>query len=110
MDEKEEKMNKKLESLLQLANKAAKLSYGFDATERSCRNGKASLVLLAKDLGNSSLKGFLNISSANNVAIKKIGTKKDFGRILNRREVGIISVNDKNFADGILKLLINLEE
>jgi len=110
MVKKEEKMRKKLESFLQLANKAGKLSFGYDATERSCRSGKASLVCLATDLGKSSKKGFHRISSANNVAVKEIGTKKDFGRILNRREVGIISVNDKNFADGILKFLINLEE
>ncbi|HCX72229.1 MAG TPA: hypothetical protein DHM37_00765 [Candidatus Cloacimonas sp.] len=110
MAKKEEKMEKKLESLLQLANKAGKLSFGYDAVERSCRSGKAALLLLAKDLGHSSRKGFLNISSATNLTVREIGTKLDFGRILNRREIGIISVNDKNFADGILKFLINLEE
>ncbi|MDY6915168.1 MAG: ribosomal L7Ae/L30e/S12e/Gadd45 family protein [Candidatus Cloacimonadota bacterium] len=103
-------MNNELKSLLQLAKKAGKLSYGYDAAERSCRNGDSALILMAKDLSARTQKGFSYNANAYNINFKEVGTKKDFGIILNRKEVGIISINDKNFAEGILKSLINSEE
>jgi hypothetical protein len=70
-------MEGKIINLLHLARKSGKLQFGFDACEKSCFKGKS-----------------------------RLGTKKLFGESFKTRDVGIISIEDHNFAKGIIRLIV----
>ncbi|KQC06574.1 MAG: hypothetical protein APR54_07020 [Candidatus Cloacimonas sp. SDB] len=64
------------------------------------------MLLMAEDLSSRQKSNLRNIADANNVKLVEFGSKEILGNSLKLRDVGIISVEDKNFARGIvLKLL-----
>lgn len=99
-------MEDKVMNLLHLARKAGKLQFGFDACERSCFSSHAKLVIYASDLSHNTLKNLIEMVQANNVKSIELSTKKNFGSTFKIRETGIITVNDSNFAKGILSLIV----
>ena len=99
-------MEDKILNLLHLARKAGKLQFGFDACERSCFSSQAKLVIYASDLSLNTRKNMIKIIQANNVKSIELSTKKNFGSAFKIRETGIITVNDSNFAKGILSLIV----
>lgn len=108
MDKKTQKaiVIEKVLNLLHLCRKAGKLETGFDACQRSCSQGRSNLLLMAEDLSSRQKSNLRNIADANNVKLVEFGSKEILGNSLKLRDVGIISVEDKNFARGIvLKLL-----
>ena len=99
-------MEGKIINLLHLARKACKLQFGFDACEKSCFKGKSRLVLYVSDLAENSKSKLINMVHANNTKAIEIGTKKLFGESFKTRDVGIISIEDHNFAKGIIRLIV----
>ncbi|MBN2828748.1 MAG: ribosomal L7Ae/L30e/S12e/Gadd45 family protein [Candidatus Cloacimonetes bacterium] len=115
MDTKKETMvepeteKQKVISLLQLARKAGKLGKGFDSTIRSCRSRKAFIVLIAKDLSESSRKRVLYLTEETGVPVFEMFTKSEMSELFDSQEIGILSVNDVNFAQGLKKYLHPLQ-
>ncbi len=111
MDKKEETMvNKeatqnKIKSLLQFARKAGVVQIGFDASVRCCLKGKCELIMYAEDLAENSCKRLLRVIDETGVPAFEVLTKKDMSELFDRQEIGIISVNDVNFANGLKKHL-----
>ncbi len=99
-------MENKILNLLHLARKAGKLQFGFDACERACFSSHAKLVIYASDLSQNTRKNLIKMVQTNNVKIIELGTKKNFGSAFKIRETGIMTVNDSNFAKGILSLIV----
>ena len=96
-------MDDKIINLLHMARKAGKLKSGFDACERSCFTNNAKLLIHASDLAEKRKNHLLNLASANNVKIIEYGSKSLFGSVFKIRDIGIICIEDANFAKGILR-------
>jgi ribosomal protein L7Ae-like RNA K-turn-binding protein len=94
----------KMIKLLHLARRARKMVFGFDACKRSVSAGHSHLVILASDLVNRSKQEMIAIAEANGVQWLQAGTKDAFGSAFQARDIGIISVEDANFAKGIRKI------
>lgn len=91
-------------SLLGFAAKAGKLSFGTHATEFSVSSGKAALVIAAEDISEKSIKELKFKANKENVPV--IVTHGIDSETLSHRvgkKCGILAVNDKGFADSILK-------
>ena len=98
-------MEDKVINLLHMARKARKLKSGHDACERSCFSNDAKLLIYASDLAEKRKKHLLDLANANNVKIIEYGSKPLFGREFKIRDIGIICIEDANFAKGILRLI-----
>ena len=96
-------MEDKVINLLHMARKARKLKSGYDACERSCFSNNAKLLIYAYDLAEKRKKHLLDLSNANNVKIVEYGSKSLFVREFKIRDIGIICIEDANFAKGILR-------
>ncbi len=91
-------------SLLGFAAKAGKLSFGTHATEFAISSKKANLVLTAEDISEKTVKELKYRADKNGIkVISLIGI--DTGSLSSRvgKSCGIVAVNDKGFADAILK-------
>ncbi len=96
------KVNNKILTLLGFAAKAGKLSYGMDMSRLAVKTGKSFLVVCAFDVSEKSKKeiGFHTHNKnvpfivLDDVSIETVS--KSVGR-----KCGIISVNDKSFAEAI---------
>ncbi|MDO9577822.1 MAG: ribosomal L7Ae/L30e/S12e/Gadd45 family protein [Candidatus Cloacimonadales bacterium] len=93
----------KVLNLLHICRKAGKLTLGYDACERSCFSGLSKLILVAADLAENQKERIITLAEAYNVKWAEIGTKQILGAAFKTRDLGIISVDDQNFAKGIKK-------
>ena len=93
----------KIISLLHMARKAGKILFGFDACERACLKGKAFLILAAGDLADRQKASLRTVAEANNVKFFEFASKHYLGTAFKIRDIGIICVQDKNFASGIVQ-------
>lgn len=99
-------MKTKVLTLLGFAAKAGKLNYGFEATIGSLKLKKSSLVLTANDLSPKSLKEIKYFTDKFGVAhISLEGTDMKTLSDAVGRKCGIVSVNEKGFAESILNTL-----
>ncbi|MFC1887516.1 L7Ae/L30e/S12e/Gadd45 family ribosomal protein [Candidatus Cloacimonadota bacterium] len=99
-------VSEKVLGLLHLARKAGALEFGFDACQRACMRGKVKLILTARDLSGRQKQSLKTLAEANNVKYREFGSKQMLGNAFNLRDVGVISVKDRNFASGIVSKLI----
>jgi len=110
MDKKEKEIvEQKAISMIQLARKAGKVKFGFDAVRKSCETGKSFLVLAAVDLAKRSRNRLKIIAQGCNVRMIDFACKLDYAKIFDSRELGLISIEDQNFARGIIRILDRLE-
>lgn len=102
-------MNKFL-NFIGICKKSGKISLGFESCIESIKKNNSFLILFVSDLSPKTLKKF-------NEAIEKFEVKKinvnlkmqDFYTIL-KRNVGIISINDKTLAEKVKNLYLELKE
>jgi ribosomal protein L7Ae-like RNA K-turn-binding protein len=93
----------KVLNLLHMCRKAGKLKFGFDSCERSCYSGYSKLILVASDLAEKQKLKMTELAEAYNVKWAEVGTKEILGEAFKLRNLGVISVDDQNFAKGIKK-------
>ncbi|MBC8385308.1 MAG: ribosomal L7Ae/L30e/S12e/Gadd45 family protein [Candidatus Cloacimonetes bacterium] len=101
--EEQEIKQQKAMNLLHLAMKAGKLQQGFDACERSCNRNFSSLLIMAEDVSERTKKRIIELGKKTNTKTVEFGSLDFFGNAFNKRNIGIISVDDPNFTKGILK-------
>lgn len=101
---KEDVKTKKVMGLLHIARKAGKLKLGFDACERSMFAGISKLVIVATDISDKTRQRLDNLTEDTNIRKVEFGTKDLYGTEFNIRNVAIISIEDKNFAKGVIRL------
>ena len=95
--------NKKIISMLQIAKKAGKISYGIEAVRKSTFRKNAKLIVIASDIAERTLKdvkGFSNKIPIEDISLSKV----KLGEFLGRKELAVLSVTDVNFANGIKRL------
>jgi len=98
-------MESKIFFLLHLAKKAGKLKFGMAEVERSCSYKRARLVLIAKNLSNNSRKKVEKIKEISKISFLEYSTKEKFSFEFQKRDLGILILEDINFAKGISDLL-----
>ena len=97
-------MNSKILTLLGFCSKAGKMSYGMDASVESLKKGKSNLVVVASDVSQKSLKEITFNAEKAKVKVTVLGdTNIDTLSHAVGRKCGILSVNDKGFAEAIEK-------
>ncbi len=98
----------KIKTLLQFALKAGRLSIGITSVTKSVLYKKARLIIIASDCGTNIDKKLNTVLKNGKVDVYRSSSDKDsLGSILNYNEVSVVSVNDENFAKGILKKIKN---
>ena len=97
-------MKNKILTLMGFASKAGKLSYGFDATLLSIKSKKSKLVVMSDEISEKSRKEMQFYSQKYNIDFILL-EGMDIQTVSEAvgRKCGIISVNEKGFAQAILK-------
>lgn len=95
-------LNNKILSLMGFAAKAGKLAFGFDKSAQSLKEKKSFLIVTAEDISQKSLKEikfFADKSGVKHITLNGV----DIFTLSNAvgRKCGVISVNDKGFAEAM---------
>ena len=95
-------MTNKIITLLGFAAKAGKLSFGFQSSVTAITLRKSKLVLTAADISEKTAKEVRFFANQNKIEEKTL-KNIDIQALTNAvgRKCGVVSVNDKNFADSI---------
>jgi hypothetical protein len=93
-----------MEDIIRLAYKAGKLSIGRTQVMKSIR--KSKLIIMTYDFSSKEklVKVFKKLKKPFLIVNK---SKVEIGEVLNRGEVGIISINDENFSKLLKRRLDN---
>lgn len=89
-------------SRLGFARKAGKLSLGFAASKEACLAGKAKLIAVAKDVSEKSEKE-IRYFCRGKIPVGRIDKTIDEMSAAIGARAGIVSVNDRGFADALKK-------
>ena len=100
-----EAKQQKVLNLLHLVRKAGKLKLGFDSCERSVLSGKSKFLIYCSDLSKNTQNRLQNLLNEQKIKSQEFGTKSLFGNAFKTKDLGIISIEDKNFASGIIRLI-----
>lgn len=94
-------MNNKVNTLIQFAKRAKKVSYKQTLGFHLLKN-KVGVVLVASDISENTLKEF---SSFKKVKFLTYLTKEELGLVLSKEQVSIVGILDFNISKQIIKLL-----
>lgn len=100
----EKQTEEKIMNLLHLSRKAGKLAMGMFECEKLIARNRCYLVLVSGDFSENNRNKIVSMARKNKIVCKDFLTKKQLGFAMGRNELGVLSIKDKNFADGILKL------
>lgn len=100
-------MNDRILSLLGICRRAGKLVIGADPSVESILKHKSMLIIYASDFSPKSSKPVLEAAHKNNVKTLKINRNKDELSFALGKLCGVLSVEDKGFADKLTKLIEN---
>lgn len=96
-------MNNKTLSFISLATKAGKVSSGEFSVEKTIKERKACLVIVAEDASEHTKNKFVNMCNFYNVPIFFFGTKDELGHFTGKELRATLAVTDEGFAKGIAK-------
>lgn len=91
--------------MLGLCRKAKKLSMGHDACKAAVTSGKAKLCLICSDSSQRVFEEFETLCERSCVALFRISPTIDEMHHIIGYKSGIITINDENFADSVIKKL-----
>ncbi len=98
-------MTDKLLSLLGLCRRAGKLALGADPAVDSMKSHKSRLIIYACDFSHNSIKPVLEQAHKSNIKVLEIKrTKAELSHSLGKL-CGVVSVEDKGFADKLIGLI-----
>ncbi|MDO5294335.1 MAG: ribosomal L7Ae/L30e/S12e/Gadd45 family protein [bacterium] len=98
-------MQNKVLSYVGLATKAGKIASGEFLTEKTVKEKKAFLVIVAGDASDNTKKMFTNMCTHYKVPIYFIEDKEALGHAMGKQFRASLAVLDKGFADAIKKQL-----
>ncbi len=101
-----QKIEKKMLSLLGLATKAGKIVSGEFPTETAIKSGTATLVVIAQDASNNTKKLFQDKCSFYNIPIMILGTKEELGHAIGKEYRASLAILDAGFSEAMIKLKI----
>ena len=98
-------MNSKLAGLLGLCRKSGKLACGATAVEIAIKRKSCFLVIIAEDCGESIKRKISGMCETSGLEYKIMFNKDWLGEAAGLEGKAVIAVKNKDFAQGILKLL-----
>ena len=98
-------MNDRILSLLGLCRRAGKLVIGADPTIESINRGKSKIVIFAGDFSKNSIKPVLTAAHSGNIKAFCINRSKDELSFAPGKLCGVLSVEDKGFAEKLSQLI-----
>lgn len=98
------KQNKVLQ-MLGLAKRAGEVVSGEFMTERTIKDGKAKLVLVAEDASDNTRKMFRNMCEFYKVKIYEYSNKEELGHAIGNEMRASLAITNEGFAQAILKHL-----
>lgn len=78
---------------------------GMDNTIDSIMKKKCKLIICAQDIGVNSYKKIKKFSIENEIKLVEFGTKDELGKVFGKKSVGLVSINEGNFAKRLQNLL-----
>ncbi len=95
----------KVLSLLGIAQKAGRVVSGEFSVEKAVKEGKACLVLVAKDASDNTKKMFRNMCSYYEVPVYVHSEKETLGHCIGKQFRASLAVTDVGFANALKKQL-----
>ncbi len=95
----------KVLSLLGIAQKAGRVVSGEFSVEKAVKEGKACLVLVAKDASDNTKKMFCNMCSYYEVPVYVHSEKETLGHCIGKQFRASLAVTDVGFANALKKQL-----
>lgn len=91
----------KVLSMLGLAAKAGAIASGEFSTEKSVKEGKAFLVIVAEDASDNTKKNFRDMTTFYEVPMYMYSSKEMLGHAIGKELRASLAVNNENFAASI---------
>lgn len=101
---------KKIYSLLGLSTKAGRLASGEFMTEKSVKEKRACLVIVASDASQNTKKMFRDMCEYYGVPCYNFATKETLGAAIGKEFRASLAVNDEGMANAIKKHLDTLQK
>lgn len=89
--------------LVGLANRAGKIKAGSFLAREAVRTGSSRLIIVAHDASDNVKKRFKNACKFYGVKYLEYADKASLGRFSSKSEAAVISINDPDFAKGIIE-------
>lgn len=93
----------KVLSMIGMARRANAVSLGEQMCSEAVKNKKAKLVIIACDASDNTKKSVKNSCEYYNVEYIEYADRENLGKFCGLDLIAALSVNDDNFADGIMK-------
>ena len=98
-------MEDKLRGILGLARRAGKITFGSDAAVRDINEGRAGVVVIARDISVRTERIIQAACRQNGSKIVKVPLDKlELGHAIGRGETAIAAVTDKAFSARVLEI------
>lgn len=94
----------KILTILGFANRARKLTLGMSATQNALKKGQLKLIILAEDCARNA-RSKIEQANRHNIEIFSYSNKENLGAFFKRGELGIIGIQDQDFANSLKKFL-----
>lgn len=101
-------MNRKLQSMLSLCQRAGKIVTGEDTVEINIKNGGALLVIIAGDASENTKNKFMNKCQYYNVEYCICSTKDELSSCIGKYNRSVYAIIEDNFAEKIRLELSNM--
>ena len=94
-------MNRKLQSMLSLCQRAGKIVTGEDTVEINIKNGNVLFVIIAGDASENTRNKFVNKCKYYNIEYCICYCKEELSSCIGKYNRSVYGIVDKNFADKI---------
>lgn len=104
--------NDRILSNLSLAQKAGQIASGEFAVEKSVKEGRAYLVIVARDASDNTKNTMKNMTEYYEVPIYFYSDKENLGKCIGKEYRSMVAVKHPGFADSLMKKMkqLNREE
>jgi len=109
--ELDQKINRKISSLLGMARKSGLVAAGFDSAIEAAMRDTAGLVIMAQDLSENTKKKAMEEGAGFTGRLVEYSTKDMLGSMLGMDPVGIVFIKNKELSDSLkkeIRRLINI--
>lgn len=91
--------------MLGLAMRAGKISFGTESVIDTITKKRSKLVIIANDASERTKRNIKKIANEHNIKMKIYETIETLSKSIGKENKAVISINDINFANEILKII-----
>ena len=99
-------MERKLLSMLSLAQRAGKILTGSDTVEEAIKKGDALFVIIAENASENTKKKFKNKCDYYKVSYTIKGKSEEISKAIGKENRNVVAICDENFANRIHELAV----